>query len=158
MDDGEVTAPDDPPSRPLAPPQATSFQPPPMPIDLPAPTIVATAPAAVPNNRRFPWVTVIIGVVALAAILALSMLFLSASGDKDDAQQALAETQADLKSTEVDLAESQAALAEAQSDLSDTTAELADTESARAEAEAARDEHQQEIETYDAATIDFLTA
>ena len=139
--------------------------------------MVATTPEA--PKRGFPWVTVVIGLVALATIVVLGVMLLSASSDKDDAEQALAEAQADLEDAEDELAdsvaalsESEAALAKAESDLSSTAAELADTEaaktaaeaaksaaeSAQADAEAARDEQQQQLADYQQASTEFLTA
>jgi hypothetical protein len=117
-------------------------------------------------------VTVVIGVLALGAIVALSLMFMSASNDKNDAEDALAESQselADAKSeladSEAALAKSEAALATAESDLSDTEAARSDAEAARdeaeaaqAEAEAARDEQEQRADEYETASVAFLAA
>ena len=164
MDDGESTTSDTPGNEPLAPPAMWPAAPP-TPTDLPPPTVVTPTPTPNPDKRRFPWVTVIVGVVGVVGIVLLSLMFVSASSDKDDAQQSLADTQADLAESEVALKESQAALTKAEADLSETESARADAaaaqataEAAQADAEAARDEHQQEVEAYEAATIDFLAA
>ena len=174
MEDGEATTPDDPVIEPPAPPPwppepaaTSSLEPPAMPDTLPPPAVVPVSPTedVKASKRRFPWLTVVVGVIALAAIVVLGMMFVAASGDKDDAEQSLAETQSALDDAEADLAESEAALAKAESDLSSTASELADSEAARSEAEAAqadaeaaRDEHQQELDEYATASTEFLTA
>jgi hypothetical protein len=159
MDDGEATTADESGSAPLAPPPdvasaptpASSFAPPPMPVDLPPPAVAVPTPTSASNKRRFPWITVVVGVVAVAAIVVLAMMLVSASSDKDDAQHALADSQADLEKAHADLTESEAALKESEAALTKAEADLSDAESAR-------DEHGQEVEAYDAATIDFLAA
>jgi hypothetical protein len=167
MEDGEATTPDDPVIEPPPPPPwppepaiTSSLEPPPMPDTLPPPAVVTVSPTedVKVNKRRFPWLTVVVGVIALAAIVVLAMMVVAASGDKDDAEQSLAETQSALDDAEADVAESEAALAKAESDLSSTASELADSEAARSEAEAARDEHQQELDEYATASTEFLTA
>src|SRR5688500_16177235 len=127
MEDGEPTTPDDPVIEPPPPPPwppepavTSSLEPPPMPDTLPPPAVVTVSPTedVKGNKRRFPWLTVLVGVIAVAAIVVLGMMFVAASGDKDDAEQSLAETESALDDAEADLAESQAALAKAESDLS----------------------------------------
>jgi hypothetical protein len=181
MDDDEANTPDqpliEPPPSPPAPPWAPAssepapFQPPPM-TTLPPPATTTIATTEQAPKRRFPWVTLVVGLLALAAIVVLGVMLISASSDKDDSEQALAEAQTDLENAEADLAaseaaltESEAALAQAESDLSSTAAELADAQSAKAEAqaaqadaEAARDEHQQQLADYEEASTEFLTA
>jgi hypothetical protein len=184
MDDRETTTPDDPgiesttssppgdgaptpdvPTRdiwssgPAAPPALE----PPMLAPFPPPPLTTPTPSS--SKRRFPWVTVVVGVVAVAAIVALTFLFVSTSSEKNDAEDALADARSDLAQAQSRLAdseaarsESEAALATAHSDLSDKEAALADAETARAEAEGTRDRHQQLVDDYETASADFLAA
>jgi hypothetical protein len=174
MDDDETVTPDEGGFE-TAP--APMIEPPPMPAPLlPPPSVESEVPAA-PSKRRFPWVTVIIGVLAVAAIVVLSLMLMATANDKDDAEEALAEAQHDLVAAEDDLADSEAALANseaalatAETDLSDTEAALAGSETARSDAEAARDEaeaaqaaaeaardeQEQRADEYEAASAAFL--
>ena len=188
MDDDEATKSDEPDIESATAPRdvwaieptaPTPFEPPPAALTLPPPAFETPTPPDTTQRRRFPWVALIMGAVAAAAIVVLALMFMSASNDKDDAEQALAATRADLDEAQTELADSEAALKEsegarttAESDLSATAAELAETEAARAEAdaaradaeaaqadaEAARDEQQQEVADYAAASSNFLAA
>jgi hypothetical protein len=174
MDEDDTVTPDDAGFEPVA---APLMEPPPVAAPLPPPPSVSPVATSSPSKRRFPWVTVVVGVVAVAAIVVLSLMFVSAANDRDDADEALAEAQHDLDAAADDLADSEAALADseaalasAESDLSDTEAALADTETAladteaardeaeaaQAEAEAARDEQEQRADEYEAASAAFL--
>jgi hypothetical protein len=164
MDDGEATMPDEPDlaPKPAAPP---ALEPPPVPAPLPPPPVVSPASPVTASKGSFPWVTVVVGVIAVAAIVVLSLMVVSTSSDKNDAEEALANAHSDLADAKSNLADSDAALATAQSDLSDTQSALAEAEAARsdaeaaqAEAEAARDEHQQRADEYETASADFLAA
>lgn len=164
MDEGDIT-----PGEPIVEPTPpTTFAPPTLlaPPALPPPqATAATGSPPTRDKRRFPWVTVVVGVLAVAAIVVLSVMVVSTSNDKDDAEQALAATQADLDAAEADLAESEAALNaskaaldKAEADLSDTAAQLAATDAARAEADATHDRYQEQLDQYAAASTDFLAA
>jgi hypothetical protein len=164
MDDGEATTPDEPDLTVEAPAAPPALEPPPMPAPLPPPPVSPESPVAA-SKRSFPWVTVVVGVIAVAAIVVLSVMVVTASSDKNDAEEALANAHSDLADAKSNLADSDAALATAESDLSDAQAALADAETARsdaeaaqAEAEAARDDHQQRADEYEAASADFLAA
>ena len=145
-------------------------EPAPMAAPLLPPPSVSEPATTPPSKRRFPWVTVVVGVLAVGAIVALLLMFLSASNDKNDAEDALAESQSELADAKSDLADSEAALAKSEAALATAESDLSDIEAARsaaeadrdaaaaaqAEAEAARDEQQQRADDYAAASADFL--
>ena len=166
---------------------STTLEPPPMAAPpLPPPSVdpVSVPPSAperdtvaAPAQRRFPWVAVVLGLLAVAAIAVLLVMLLSTSRDKDDAEEApaatqseLAEAEAELEDAETALSESEAALAQAESDLADSEAALVESEAAlsdaeaargeaeaaQTEAEAARDEQQQRADEYEEAAVNFL--
>jgi len=188
MDDGEATAthgPDlDPPGGgaptnapfpgPPAPAATTpAFGPPDIGPHVDEPPAPPPGPASTTNGtgKRGLWVALAIGVVAIVAIGTVLVLYINAVGDKNDAEDALAETQteladaedalaqaeAQLSDTEASLATAQADLAQAEDDLSQAQADLAADEAELSDGSAELDDAQASAEEYRQAMLDFLT-
>lgn len=83
------------------------------------------APTSRRSARKLAWV---IGAIGVAAGVVLAVLYGTAAGDRDDARQTLADTEANLADSDLELAETEAKLTDAEQRLGRSTADLANLE------------------------------
>ena len=96
-----------------------------------------------------------IAVASVAAVSVLIVLYTLTANDRDEAEQALADSEASLAETEASLADSEANLAETEATLADSEANLAETEATLADSEANLHETQANLAQSEAQVTEY---